>query len=402
MNSSIQYQNKSSHSSGSGDLARLVNLKQARARHGAQADLMVEMLGVGDPLADAVISEINCIGSEAKSKLNEGLLHGLDAVIDPPPAVAAFLREVETIPAYADKHLLEAGDAVGLSIPPLLLFLSEQGIELVHVYASPSICRLLAQTGQLTKMTARRATETSLWHEQAVLPGGLIRGAPGYLATTQVRLLHARIRHNAIRQGWESGAFGVPINQTDIARTWLDFTIVPHLSLRKLGITLTEEEQRDRYRYWSYLGHVLGLDKRFYVDLRSDSDAEELLDLLDSTIDEPDDNCRALTHAILEVLTDKAVAGPLSMMDRESVKDFLNGLARFSFGDRLTDALQIPHSPAVGFLPLFAASTAQAWRFQRSNPELAAACTKEYVATRRARVAQMVSGHTAYQKNIEE
>src|SRR5882757_1724457 len=45
---------------------RVINLDQARARHGDMADYMVRMLSVGDPLADVVIVEMDALGKEGR------------------------------------------------------------------------------------------------------------------------------------------------------------------------------------------------------------------------------------------------------------------------------------------------------------------------------------------------
>jgi len=180
-----------------------------------------------------------------------------------------------------------------------------------------------------------------------VLPGGLLRGAPGHVSTAQVRLLHARVRHTATKHGWDGTEWGVPINQVDVARTWLDFIAVPFLAARKLGIVFTEEEQAERYRYWSYLGHLLGLDERFHLAVRSDDDAEALLD---STVAEPDDNSRALTEASLAANAEALAAGPLSMLDRATLRDLFNGLLRFYYGDRFADAMRLPPSRSAGLI----------------------------------------------------
>jgi hypothetical protein len=44
---------------------RVINLDEARARHGDKADYMVRMLSAGDPLADAVIVEMDALGKGA-------------------------------------------------------------------------------------------------------------------------------------------------------------------------------------------------------------------------------------------------------------------------------------------------------------------------------------------------
>lgn len=315
---------------------------------------MAEMLQIGDPLADAVVSEINELGKEAKGQLNKGLTDGLGSLDNPPPATAAFLNQLETMPEGIGRNALMAGDVADLSIPPLWKVLSSAGLQLVHVYASPSIARLLVQTGLLTDMAPRRLAETGMWKEQATLPGGLLRGAPGYVGTAQVRLLHARVRTTAMTHGWDHAEWGLPINQVDVARTWLDFTTVPFLAGRKLGIVFTEEEQVERYRYWSYLGYLLGLDERFYLDIRNDDDAEALLDLLDSTIAEPDENSRLLSDAMLEANVEQLSAGPLAMVDRAALRDLLNGLVRYYFGDQFADALHLPPAHSAGLIPLLA------------------------------------------------
>jgi hypothetical protein len=77
---------------------------------------------------------------------------------------------------------------------------------------------LLTQTGRLTTVAPRRLAETGMWAGQATMPGGLLRGAPGYQATVQVRLLHARIRSSALKHGWDTAEWGVPISQVDVVR----------------------------------------------------------------------------------------------------------------------------------------------------------------------------------------
>ena len=56
---------------------RVINLDQARVRHGNKADHMVRMLAVGDPLADAVIVEMDALGRDGRHILNAGLAEGL-------------------------------------------------------------------------------------------------------------------------------------------------------------------------------------------------------------------------------------------------------------------------------------------------------------------------------------
>src|SRR6266853_3620042 len=202
---------------------RVINLDQARVRHGDNADHMVRMLAVGDPLADAGIVEMDALGTEGRRILNAGLAGGLESLTEHPPAITALLEQLETLPAWVDPDMLGRGEVVALSVSPFWYLLCAIPSALVHTYASPAIARLLTQTGRLTTMALRRVAETGMWAGQATMPGGLLRGAPGYQATVQVRLLHARMRSNALKHGCDTAEWGVPISQVDVARTCLDW-----------------------------------------------------------------------------------------------------------------------------------------------------------------------------------
>src|SRR5260370_5488196 len=88
---------------------RVINLDQARVRHGDKADHMVRMLAVGDPLADAVIVEMDALRKEGRRILNAGLADGLECLTERPPAITAVLHQLETTPAWVDPAILGRG-----------------------------------------------------------------------------------------------------------------------------------------------------------------------------------------------------------------------------------------------------------------------------------------------------
>ncbi|MEU3787931.1 oxygenase MpaB family protein [Streptomyces sp900129855] len=376
---------------------RLVGFEAARSRHGARADHMARMLLEGDPLADAVIAELDVLGAEGRRALSQGLTDGLASLDGPPPAIAALLCQLEAVPDWADKETLTAGDRVSLLVPPRWTTLAFSGGSLSHTYSSPSIARLLVHTGQLEKMAPRRLVETAVWKANVILPGGLVRGAPGYVQTAQVRLLHARVRASALRHGWDTGRWGVPINQTDIARTWLDFTLVPFGFLAAAGFALDEEEQRSLYRYWHYVGHLLGLDESFFLPVGNHAGAAGLLYLLDSTTEPPDDNSRALTAALFDATAAALANAPGSTLTEAGACDLLDALARNYHGDETADALGIPRSPVTSALPFLSAANVQARRYQ-ALPEAAAQEREANIQQFRV-LAGSLPDHTAYQRH---
>ena len=124
---------------------RVINLDQARARHGDKADYMVQMLSAGDPLADAVIVEMDALGREGRRILNAGIADGLKDLTERPPAIAALLQQLETMPAWVDPDMLGRGEVASLSVSPLWYELCAIGSALVHTYASPAIAKLLTR-----------------------------------------------------------------------------------------------------------------------------------------------------------------------------------------------------------------------------------------------------------------
>jgi hypothetical protein len=377
----------------------VINLDQARVRHGDKADHMVRMLAVGDPLADAVIVEMDALGKEGRRILNAGLADGLQSLTERPPAITALLQQLETMPAWVDPDRLGRGEVAALSVSPFWYVLSAIPSALVHTYASPAIARLLIQTGRLTTMAPRRLAETGMWAGQATMPGGLLRGAPGYQATVQVRLLHARMRSSALKHGWDKAEWGVPISQVDVARTWLDFTLTPSQALAALGIELTQAEQNSLYQYWHYIAYLLGVEDSFYRDVTDHDSARELRHLFDLTIGPPDENSRALTAAMVGAQADLLASVPQPLMPRAEFCDLIHGMLRRSFGDDRADQLGIPVSSAAPFLVMIALANSEARRWQTFTPQSAARALQENTARRIAndRSASIPGGPTYQQ-----
>jgi hypothetical protein len=343
------------------------------------------MLAVGDPLADAVIVEMDALGKEGRRILNAGLADGLESLTERPPAITALLQQLETMPAWVDCDMLGRGEVASLSVSPLWYELSAIGSALVHTFASPAIAKLLSQTGRLTTTAPRRLAETGMWAGQATMPDGLLRGAPGYQATVQVRLLHARIRSSALKHGWDTAEWGVPISQVDVARTWLDFTLTPSQALAALGIELTKAEQNSLYGYWHYIAYLLGLeDNRFYRDVTDHDSARELRHLFDLTIRPPDENSRALTAAMIGAQVELLASAPKPLMPRAEFSDLIHGVLRRTFGDDRADQLGIPVSSAAPILVMIALANRETRRWQTFTPQSAAQALQENTAARSA------------------
>lgn len=307
-----------------------------------RADLLQWALTTGDPLADAVVIAMHA-DPEVRGQLGQGLLQGLDAISGPHEAVRALLTETERRPDYIDGDFLETGSRPFHSMPPAVHIVSLSVGALVRVYESPSIATVLAGTGRLIEGAERRIRETAKWLGTAMLPGALGVGGPGYVATIRVRLLHAMMRRGARHKGFDEAALGVPINQVDLGRTWMDFTLTAWSAEEAMGFGLTSGELDRLYRLWWYVGHLMGVDARLIEGISAHEQARRVDDLFQAVTGPPIAESPALVAATLDSIKNELNAAfnvPATLGLRA-----LWSLTRRFHGDRVADELGIPASP---------------------------------------------------------
>jgi hypothetical protein len=313
------------------------------AQFGAdRADLAAWALTTGDPLADAVVADIHDGHRSAGHSVQLGIRHGLDSLVDPPESVVALLTETERLPDYADDDLLDNGSAPFHTMPPAVHLISLSAGALIRVYESPSIAAVLGTTGRLVEGADRRIRETGKWVATAMLPGSLRVGRPGYAATLQVRMLHANVRHLVRGRGFDEAAYGTPINQVDLARTWMDFTRTSLRAEEAMGFGLTTREAATLYRYWWLVGHLLGIDARLIEGIASNEDARRVDELMQAVT-----GPLIPESATLAAATVASISGEL----RDALKlpesfgsKALSALARRFHGDAIADELEIASS----------------------------------------------------------
>ncbi|MFD4673365.1 oxygenase MpaB family protein [Lentzea sp. NPDC058450] len=305
-----------------------------------RADLLQAALLTGDPPADAVIDEIHERGRHVRVAFNQGIAHGLASLTDPPPAVAALLHHVETTPEYVDDALLDEGSLPFFTKPAAVTAVSLSAGALVRTYQSPSISTVLDMTGRLVEGAPRRLQETGKWLNAAMLPGSMRRGEPGYVGTLQVRLLHAAMRRLARTRGYDEAAFGAPINQVDLARTWMDFTLTSLKAEQAMGFDITTKEQDSLYRYWWYVAHVLGVEPNLVEGITGNAEAQRVDDLLQSVTGPLIPQASTLTAATIAAVAERL--HELQNVPPAAATAALRALTRRIHGRELSGELSVP------------------------------------------------------------
>ncbi|MER5890120.1 oxygenase MpaB family protein [Streptomyces sp. NPDC001941] len=321
----------------------------------ARTDLLHWALTTGDPLADAAAEEMHALGMRrARALFARGVREGLEALEDAPPALSALLAAAQSVPAYVDDDLLDTGSSAYFSSPASVHIVSLSAGSLVRVYESPSIATVLAASGRFVDDAGRRIQETGRWLLKAMLPGSLRRGAPGYVATLEVRMLHAHMRRHALERGYDAEAFGTPVNQVDLARTWMDFTLTAFTTEEALGQGLSRRETASLYRYWWYVGHLLGIDSRLIEGIADNTAARRLDDVLQAVTGPLPPEAAVLTDATLRAVSDEL--RELLHVPPYLSRPFLDAITRRTHGDAVCQDLGVPARPVAGLL--LAATTA--------------------------------------------
>jgi hypothetical protein len=272
-------------------------LGQGLTPNSIEYDALVKAVSEGDVLMDDYVAWMFSSNPQlAKQKFDQALQQGLDSVEECPDPLRLLFQEVERVPAWLDRQLLN--DA--------LVFIHSAGKDANHVlrdaalmggYLLSGFNRALIMTGALNQDASKRMAETSKWWMDCTDYGGLERFGAGFKSTVHVRFIHALVRRNlAANPEWESQQWGLPICQIDMAATNLAFGLVFLAGLRALGIFPTPHESRSVMHLWKYTGWLMGVEECWLVD--SEREGVVLLHRALLTQSEPDWSSQALGQAL--------------------------------------------------------------------------------------------------------
>ncbi len=315
-------------------------MAEARARFGPRVDRLGEFLTKVDPLADAVVADIEAAHGGWRS-FEQAARHGIATVPHAPDSFHALFESVHRVPVWVDWATLERGGELLLRAGPLgglVLGLKS----LVFGYASPGGNKPLTYTGRLQEQAARRLNETARFVQATITPGAMRPHREGWQITLKVRLIHAHVRKMILKTGkWDSDTWGLPANQHDHAGTSLLFSMIVLEGLRQLGMRIPPEDAEAYMQLWRWSGWLMGIDPELLVG--SEVEAQRLADLIAATQGDPDEDSRSLTRALLEAPMREART-PREKANARRLARFSSGMCRELLGDELGDALALPRT----------------------------------------------------------
>jgi len=319
----------------------LRQIDRARARHGAFADAYLAGMWQGDPLADAFVADIAALGhGRAMRLLRTACREGIEAVPDAPASLRALFTALDAVPAWVDLPAIEAASrhtsrysrAAGIVLG---------AASLVSGYANAAASRPLEMTGRYIENAGARTIEVGSWLKAVNQPGGLDRYGEGFELTVRVRIIHALVRAS-LRDSpdWDHAAWGVPICQSYLAYTLVEFALIPLRGMRRIGAPYLPEEEAAAYARWRYLGHLLGIEEALLP--RDAAEQERLEAIYLETRPVTDDFCRALVAGVNADFLVPEIEGVLPGFLHPHAARVVHALERLFLGDEIADELQIP------------------------------------------------------------
>jgi hypothetical protein len=244
---------------------------------------LAAMRAFGDSEADAVIREIFSDGDQAEVNKVFTTLVRSDEPVPPglPPRALAYFESTSLLPAWADREQIALAQRMftrdGWAVSTGLFCSS-----LPQAYAAHNGALVLLGTGGMQFHAERRIFETAQFIFDVMDEGALGPAGRGVRAAQKVRLLHGTIRHLTLQSGtWNTGAWGIPINQEDLAGTLMTFSCVILDALRTLRVGFSKAEGEAWLHTWTVVGHLLGIERRLMPT--SVSDGEALMDQIRAT-----------------------------------------------------------------------------------------------------------------------
>ena len=263
-------------------------------------DLLEEIVAgydIGDSLADTLAAD----GMRFAKPLEQFIINdgssSFDADLIKHPAFNALTEQFSSHPTWFDPKLAQIG-AVAYRRYPLMLIWLLRNVALMAGYSIPALSLPLIQTGALMHDALPRLMRTYAYilavseHPPLHKPNTsasdthqpiervLAIGSEGWRQSIKVRQIHTLVRQNLLKGkgnaakgvipnadqhhnpdgSWNTAYWGIPINQTDMIATHLQFSLLIMRGLRLLGARISTEEAEGILHLWNLASCWMGVD----------------------------------------------------------------------------------------------------------------------------------------------
>ncbi len=260
-------------------------------------DLLNEMVAgydIGDPLADALAADGIRFANPLQQHIITSTSNNAKDDLKNNSSFSALTEQFSSHPDWFDPKLAQIG-AVAYRRYPLMLIWLLRNVALMAGYSIPALSLPLIQTGALMHDALPRLMRTyayilavsehpqsnmSARHDRKPIEQVLAIGSEGWRQSIKVRQIHTLVRRNLLNGkssaakgviaeidqhhnpdgSWNTAYWGVPINQTDMIATHLQFSLLIMRGLRLLGARISKEEAEGILHLWNLASYWMGVD----------------------------------------------------------------------------------------------------------------------------------------------
>ncbi|MFN8347623.1 MAG: oxygenase MpaB family protein [Spirosomataceae bacterium] len=290
---------------------------------------------IGDKAADVAVATIAAqAGREGLAELMRylGDFQNL-SIVGQSPEIQDFFHRHRQLPDFADLSQMEKAMAFFWRHNQPIAFLLGC-YSLPYCYAAADGAQVLWLSQRIKNDTYKRLEETGEF-VFGIMQERDWRNERNILKILKIRLMHAVIRYYTNYSAQWEKAWGLPVNQEDMAGTNLAFSYIVIRGLRKSGIIAQTDDEEAYLHLWRVIGALLGVEEALLpLNLR---EAFHLDRVIAKRQFKPSVAGAGLTKALVNVLQQQA---PMPVL-----RNFPVAQMRFLLGDRLADMLKLPAVP---------------------------------------------------------
>lgn len=213
---------------------------------------------MGDPEADELIASLFQNGKHPELHAVLQMTNEALASRNTTDAVTTFLHAQRKQPDWFDANRILKGQKVfELYAAEIMMLLG--ALALPFCYAGSPGNKALHRSDKMRQSPGKRLLDTAQFIISVCTPGSFEHKV-AMISINKTRLIHAMARYYVQKKGWDT-AWGLPINQEDMAGTNLAFSSVIVVGLQQTGFMLTDRQKEDYIYLWRYIGYQLAVEE---------------------------------------------------------------------------------------------------------------------------------------------
>ena len=224
-----------------------------------------------DELGDEVVKEtyLKLKYKDASAIIQKYSEHPITVTDEAPESVKKLFLQLQEIPDWYDESTANIGArfCMRTGVNALMIL---RDFTLMGGYDFAYLGKPLIFTEDLKKGAVKRLKDTLEFWVKVTRENGLKPNSEAYQLIVRTRLMHsyARIKIKEKNKDWDHENWGEPINSWDMIATYTGFSLVFMQGLKKVGIKISEEEEKGLFHLWKYIGHLLGIPVEYLPDNR--------------------------------------------------------------------------------------------------------------------------------------